>query len=139
MARKEPPVVSELFSWALQIHDRLVPGTKLHQATTYALNQRVYFERCFSDGRFEIDNGEAERQIRPLELGEKNYLFAGSENGAADSAVARTIINTCHRSGTDPLAYLTDVIAWLQRGWPKSRIVELLPDRWNAARASKAA
>jgi len=131
------PVVRELFSWVLQINDRLVPGTKLHQATTYAFNQRVYFERCFSDGRFEIDNGEAERQIRPLKLGEKNYLFAGSENGAADIAVARTIINTCHRSGTDPLAYLTDVIAKLQRGWPKSRISELLPDRWNAARASK--
>lgn len=133
------PVVSELFSWVLQIHDRLVPGTKLHQATTYALNQRVYFERCFTDSRFEIDNGEAERQIRPLKLGEKNYLFAGSENGAADIAVARTIINTCRRAGTDPLAYLTDVIAKLQRGWPQSRISELLPDRWLAVRAPKAA
>jgi len=133
------PVVNELFSWVQQIHDKLVPGTKLHQATTYAINQRAYFERCFTDGRFEIDNGEAERQIRPLKLGEKNYLFAGSENGAADIAVARTIINTCHRSGTDPLAYLTDVIAKLQRGWPKSRIAELLPNRWNAARSAKVA
>ena len=52
---------------------------------------------------------------------------------------ARTIINTCHRSGTDPLAYLTDVIAKLQRGWSKSRIAELLPDRWSAARPSKVA
>ena len=50
------------------------------------------------------DNGEAERQIRPLKLGEKNYLFAGSQNGAADIALARTLINTCHRSRTDPLA-----------------------------------
>lgn len=133
------PVVNELFAWVQQIHDKLVPGTKLHQATTYAINQRTYFARCFTDGRFEIDNGEAERQIRPLKLGEKNHLFAGSENGAADIAVARTIINTCHRSGTDPLAYLTDVIAKLQRGWPKSRIAELLPDRWNAARSAKVA
>jgi len=97
----------------------------------------VCFERCFSDGRFEIDNGEAEREIRPLGLGEKD--FAGSEDSAADIAVARTIINACHRSGPDPLAYLTDVIAKLQRGWPKSSTGELLPDRWTKARASKAA
>jgi transposase len=128
-------VVPELFAWVQQSHDKLVPGTKLHQATTYALNQRRYLERCFTDGRFEIDNGEAERQIRPLKLGEKNYLFVGSENGAADIAVARTIINTCNRSDTDPLAYVTDVIGKLQRGWPQSRIAELLPERWNAARA----
>jgi transposase len=128
------PVLAELYAWVEQTHAKLVPGTKLHQAMTYATNQRQYFDRCFSDGRFEIDNGEAERQIRPLKLGEKNYLFAGSENGAADIAIARTVANTCHRAHVDPLAYLTDVIAKLQRGWPKSRIAELLPDQWNAAR-----
>lgn len=128
------PVLDELYRWIEQIKPQLVPGSRLHQAATYATNQRQYFERCFSDGRFELDNGEAERQIRPLKLGEKNYLFAGSENGAADIAVARTIINTCHRAGVDPLAYLTDVIAKLQRGWPKARVAELLPDAWNGGR-----
>jgi transposase len=133
------PIVAELYAWVDQIHQNVVPGTKLHQATTYARNQRQYFERCFTDGRFEIDNGEAERQIRPLKLGEKNYLFAGSPNGAADIAIARTIINTCHRAGVDPLAYLTDAIVKIQRGWPTSRLAELLPDRWNALRESAAA
>lgn len=132
------PVVGELYAWIEQIHANAVPGTLICQATTYARNQRQYFERCFADGRFEIDNGEAERQIRPLKLGEKNYLFAGSENGAADIAVARTIINTCHRAGVDPLAYLTDVIAKIQRGWPKARLADLLPDRWNALRSNPA-
>ena len=125
------PVLQELYAWIEQLHPNVVPGTPLHKATTYALNQREYFERCFTDGRFEIDNGEAERQIRPLKLGEKNYLFASSENGATDIADARTIINTCKRAGVDPLAYATDVITKLQRGWPKRRIEELLPDRWT--------
>src|SRR5690606_11362424 len=70
------PVLDELYRWLEQIKPQLVPGSRLHQAATYASNQRQYFERCFSDGRFELDNGEAERQIRPLKLGEKNYLFA---------------------------------------------------------------
>jgi transposase len=128
------PVLTELHAWVEQIHPGLVPSSKLQQATTYARNQWPYFERCFSDGRFEIDNGEAERQIRPLKLGEKNYLFAGSENGAADIATARTLVNTCHRAGVDPLAYFTDVITKLQRGWLKSRLAELLPHHWQAAR-----
>jgi transposase len=133
------PVLVELYAWVDKLHPALVPGSKLHQATTYARNQRQYFERCFEDGRYEIDNGEAERQLRPLKLGEKNYLFAGSENGAVDIATARTIINTCRRAGVDPLAYLTDVIAKLQRGWPRSELASLLPDRWLAARTVQAA
>jgi len=128
------PVLAELYDWIEKIDSKVVPRSRLHQALTYARNQRPYFERCFSDGRFEIDNGEAERQLRPLKLGEKNYLFAGSENGAADIATARTIINTCRRAGVDPLAYLTDVIAKLQHGWPRARIAELLPNAWAPAR-----
>lgn len=125
------PVLVELYNWIDQIHETLVPGTSLYKATTYARNQRNVFLRCFTDGRFEIDNGEVERQLRRVALGRKNYLFAGSESGAIRIAVAYTILGTCHKHGVDPQAYLTDVITKLQAGWPQARIDELLPPFWK--------
>ena len=130
------PLVNELFTWVAELHPKLVPGTLLHKATRYAVNQELFFRRCFDDGRFEIDNGEVERQLRRIAIGRKNYLFAGSDAGADRIATACTILGSAHLNGIDPLAYLTDVIAKLQAGWPMSRIDELLPDVWSKPAAT---
>ncbi|WCQ89706.1 MULTISPECIES: transposase [Sorangium] len=119
------------------MHQRLVPGTPLYVATQYAINQEAVWRRCFTDGRFEIDNGEVERRIRCVALGRKNYLFAGSDRGAQRLAVGYTVFGSCRMHGVNPLAWATDVIAKLQAGWPRERLDELLPDAW--ARASLAA
>lgn len=124
------PIVDELFAWVATIHPRLVPGTLLHTATRYATNQEHFFRRCFDDGRFEIDNGEVERQLRRIAIGRKNYLFAGSDAGADRIATACTILGSAHLNDIDPLAYVTDVITKLQAGWPMARVDELLPDVW---------
>ena len=124
------PILDELFAWVSTLHPKLVPGTPLHAATRYATNQEFFFRRCFDDGRFEIDNGEVERQLRRIALGRKNYLFAGSDAGADRIATASTLLGSAHMNGLDPLAYLTDVITKLQAGWPMARIDELLPDVW---------
>lgn len=125
------PVVEELYRWIYELYPKEVPKTPLHKAMVYAINQEEYWRRCFSDGRFEIDNGEVERQLRRVALGRKNYLFAGSDKGAERIAVAYTILGTCHMNGVNPLAHLGDVIDKLQNGWPQARIDELLPDRWQ--------
>lgn len=125
------PVLEELYEWIDQTHDELVPDTPLYKATRYARNQEQAFRRCFSDGRFEIDNGEVERQLRRVALGRKNFLFAGSDKGAVRLAVAYTVLGSCHMRDIDPLAYVTDVIDKVQNGWPKSRLGELLPDAWQ--------
>jgi len=125
------PVLDELYAWIEQLHPTLVPGDKLHAATRYARNQEKVFRRCFDDGRFEIDNGEVERQLRRVALGRKNYLFAGSDEGARRLAIAYTVLASCHRCGVDPLAYATDVIDKVQNGWPLLRMAELLPDVWT--------
>lgn len=130
------PVVDELYDWIHKLHPTLVPGTPLHAATRYAINQEAAWRFCFSDGRFEIDNGEVERQIRRVALGRKNYLFAGSDKGAERYAVAYTILGSCHMNRVDPQAYLADVIEKIQAGWPESRIDELLPDAWQGPRRS---
>jgi len=132
------PVLTELRGWIDRLHPALVPGEPLYKATTYARNQWEFFERCFTDGRFEIDNGLAERGLRLVVLGERNYLFAGSEVGALRLAIGYTIVTTCRLQGVDPVAYLGDVIELLQNGWPQTRLRELLPDEWQRTRAADA-
>jgi len=130
------PVLDELNRWVEDLHPTLVPGTTLYKATRYAKNQRKYFERCFTDGRFEIDNGEVERQLRRVALGRKNYLFAGSDSAAERIAIVYTVLATCHLNDVDPQAYLTDVIVKLQSGWLQSRVDELMPPQWKQAQQS---
>ncbi|WP_437898365.1 IS66 family transposase [Sorangium sp. So ce124] len=124
------PVVDELYWWIHELHLRLVPGTPLYIATQYAINQEAAWRRCFTDGHFEIDNGEVERQLRRVALGRKNYLFAGSDKGAERLAIGYTIFGSCRMHGVNPLAWATDVIGKLQAGWPRGRLDELLPDAW---------
>ncbi|XXU52384.1 transposase [Sorangium sp. So ce1078] len=110
------------------MHLRLVPGTPIYTATQYAINQEASWRCCFTDGRFEIDNGEVERQLRRVALGRKNYLFAGSDKGAERLAIGYTIFGSCRMHGVNPLVWATDVIGKLQAGWPRKRLDELLPD-----------
>jgi hypothetical protein len=131
------PLVDELYRWIHELHLRLVPSTPLYIATQYAINQEAAWRLCFTDGRFEIDNGEVERQLRRIALGRKNYLFAGSDKGAQRLAIGYTIFGSCRMHGVNPLAWATDVIGKLQAGWPRERLDELLPDAW--ARPSRAA
>jgi transposase len=124
------PIVDDLYKWIRDLHPRLVPGTPLYVATQYATNQEEAWRRCFADGRFEIDNGEVERQLRRVALGRKNYLFAGSDKGAERLATGYTVFGSCRMHGVNPLAWATDVIGKLQAGWRRERLDELLPDAW---------
>ena len=129
------PIVQEFYRWVDDIRPQAVPGTPIYKAIKYATNQRAYFERCFEDGRFEIDNGAVERELRRVRIGEKNYLFAGSDAGAKRLADVCTVLATCRLHGVEPQSYLTDVIRKIQNGWPMSRIHELMPETWQAARS----
>jgi len=128
------PVVDELYDWTRELHPRLVPKSPLFVATQYAINQEDAWRRCFTDGGFAIDNGEVERQLRRVAMGRKNYLFAGSDKGAERLAVAYTVFGSCHMHDVNPWAWATDVIGKLQRGWPMSRLDELLPNVWKTLR-----
>lgn len=130
------PIVDELYRWIHQLHQQLVPNTPLYKATHYAINQEAAWRRCFTDGRFEIDNGEAERQLRRVAIGRKNYLFAGSDKGAERLALGYTVFAACRMHNVNPLAWATDVITKLQAGWPRSRLDELLPHLWARAQAA---
>lgn len=110
------------------------PTSPLGSAVRYAAQQRQLLRRCFSDGRFEIDNGRVERMIREPALGRKNFLFTGSVDGANRLAAAYSLVQSCRNLGFGARDYLIDVIGKLEGGWPMRRIAELVPDRWALER-----
>ena len=79
-----------------------------------------------------IDNNAAERALRGVAVGRKNWLFWGSERGGKTAAVLSSLVATCKRHGLDPWCYLSDVLAHIP-SHPTERIAELLPDAWAQA------
>jgi transposase len=132
------PIVGEMYRWIHQMHSSAVPNTPMYTATHYAINQEKVWRRCFTDGRFEIDNGEVERQIRRIAVGRKNYLFAGSDKGAERLAVGYTVFGSCRMHGVNAFEWATDVIDKLQAGWPRTQLDELVPDIWAKRRLETA-
>jgi len=104
-------------------------GTLAH-AIRYALSRWVALTRYTSDGHLEMTNNGAERSIRPLVLGRKNYLFAGSDSGGVRAAAMYTIVESCKLNGHDPEAYLRDVLGRIA-DHPINRLAELLPWHWK--------
>jgi transposase len=86
--------------------------------------------RYCDDGLLEIDNNAAERALRAVVLGRKNYLFSGSDSGGERAAAIYSLIGSAKLNGVDPEAYLRDVLARVA-DHPVNRIAELLP--WNVA------
>jgi hypothetical protein len=98
----------------------------------YALSRWVALTRYIADGRIEIDNNPAERALRAVALGRKNYLFAGSDTGGERAAAIYSLIGTAKLGGLDPQVYLTGVLTCIA-DHPINRVDELLPWRFNFA------
>jgi transposase len=103
----------------------------------YALSRWTALCHFIDDGRIEIDNNTVERAIRPIALGRKNHLFAGSDGGAARWAVVASLVATAKLNYVEPFVYLRDVLERMSNGHPMSQLDELLP--WNWGRLSAAA
>jgi hypothetical protein len=86
--------------------------------------------RYIEDGRLRPDNNIAENAIRPLALGRKNWLFAGSERGARATALFLGLIQSCKASQVNPWEYFDDMLRRIM-GQPITRLRELLPDQWK--------
>ena len=99
-------------------------------AIRYALTLWPALTRYCDDGRLEIDNNAAERALRAVTLGRKNYLFAGSDAGGERAAVVYSLIGTAKLNGLDPESYLRELLTRIA-DHPINRLEELLP--WNIA------
>lgn len=135
---KTRPLIDNLHAWLAATKLKLSPKSDLAAAIRYALGRWPALVRYIDNGRLEIDNNAAERAIRPLALGRKNYLFAGSDKGGERAAAIYSLIGTARLGGLDPEAYLRDVLARIA-DHPINRIAELLPWNWSAASAKLAA
>lgn len=109
---------------------KLLPKSKLGQALGYLRNNWRALKRFLSDARLPIDNNEAERDLRRVAVGRKNWLFVGSEEGGERTAIILTIVASAHRHDLDVWAYLRDVLERLAKG--EDNLEELLPDVWKA-------
>ena len=97
----------------------------------YALNRWDALIRFAHEGRIEIDNNAAERSLRGIALGRKNYLFAGSDKGGNRAAAIYSLIETCKLNGLDPEVYLRSVLTRIA-DHPINRITKLLPWNWDS-------
>lgn len=128
------PLLQSFDTWVDEMSVKLGNTGHLAEAVRYAREQRPYIRRCFTDGRFAIDNGRVERAIREPALGRKNFLFTGSVAAGARLAAAYTLVQSCRALGISTHEYLVDVLNKIAGGWPARRLVELMPHNWAAAR-----
>ncbi|KEO61131.1 hypothetical protein DT23_10370 [Thioclava indica] len=128
------PHVEDIFAWPEQQLLRIPGKSDLAKAFRYGLNRQAAFSLFLADGRVAIDNSPAERALRPIGIGGKNWLFAGADTGAESLARAMTIIETAKLNDLDPQAYLADILDRIH-DHKINRLDELLPWNW-ATRAS---
>jgi hypothetical protein len=135
---KSAPILKEFKAWMEEREGSVLPKSPLGQAVAYTTTNWASLVRYLEDGRLSIDNNAAERAIRPLAVGRKNWLFAGSDTGGQAIATIYSVIESAKRAELDPFVYLEDVLRRLP-SHPQSQIGELLPDRWKAARETPVA
>nr|WP_256354421.1 IS66 family transposase [Variovorax sp. dw_308] len=125
------PLLDELHAWLSAMVGRVSAKSEIAAAIGYSLTRWKALTRYVDDGRIEIDNNAAERALRGVSLGRKNYLFMGSDAGGERAAAIYSLVETVKLNGIDPEAYLRDVLTRIA-DHPINRIDELLP--WNIGR-----
>jgi transposase len=122
------PLLGSLKQWIEETLVKLSKKSDTAQAVRYALGRWQALLRYVDDGHLEIDNNTAERALRVVALGRKNYLFAGSDRGGERAAAIYSLIGTATLNGLDPETYLREVLSRIA-DHPINRIEDLLP--WN--------
>jgi len=127
--KKSRPVLASLFRRARRVRDQYSDAGLMAKALGYLLNQRKPLCRFLEEGLVPIDNNRCERSIRPIAIGRRNWLFAGSVRGGEAAAVVYTLIECCRLAKVDMASYLADVLVRVATH-PADRLEELVPSRW---------
>jgi transposase len=133
------PLVEAMKTWLEGELARVSAKSALADAIRYALRHWKGLGLFLEDGRVEIDSNTVERTIRPIKLGAKNHLFAGSDGGAESWAILASLIQTAKLNGVEPFAYLRDVLERIVSGQTKANeLSSLLPWAWEASQTPAA-
>ena len=131
---RSAPIVADLFAWMRERREKLSKHDDVARAMYYLLERTEGFTTFLTDGRICMTNNAAERALRGVALGRRSWMFAGSLRGAERAAMFYSFIQTCRLNDIDAQVYLADVFARIA-DIPQSRLHELLPWEWAAARA----
>jgi hypothetical protein len=123
------PILDDLETWLQAQLPRISGKSELAKAIRYALARMSKLRPYLDHGCLEADNNGAERALKPVALGRKNYLFIGSAGGGRSAAIAYTLIETAKLNGINPQAWLTEVLGRIA-DHKITRIDELLPWNW---------
>jgi transposase len=134
-ATQSKPVLNDFESWLQEEQRNTLPKSPIGEAISYALSNWAAFIRYVDDGDLSIDNNAAERALRAIAVGRKNWNFFGSDRGGRTAAILYSFTQSARRHDLDPFEYLRDVIDRIS-SMPMSRIDELLPDQWTRLRES---
>jgi transposase len=130
------PVLTRFRRWLDEQADAVLPKSPIGEAVGYARAQWTALTRYCEDGRLAIDNNVAERALRKVVTGRKNWLFCGSDVGGERAAIVYSLVATCKAHGIDPWAYLRDVLERIPTH-PNRRRAELLPSPWKVAQLAQ--
>lgn len=121
-------IIDELFKNWKKLYPQLPQKSSTAKAIAYALNNETHLRRFLSDGKIEVDNNASERALRPVAVGRKNWLFAGSDRGGEAAAAMYSLLETCDLNNINPWEYMRWVLTQIQ-DHNSQKLYELLP--WN--------
>lgn len=127
---KSVPILDELERWGKAQRSKAMPSSALGAALSYMLDHFDMLRRYVDDGRLPIDNNGVERQVRPVAVGRKNYMFYGGKRGGEMAAAFYTLIANCRIHGVDATSYLADVLARVPTS-NGAELAQLTPKRWK--------
>jgi transposase len=136
--REAVPLLQSLGEWLKRLASDVLPKSQLAQAVTYVRNQWAALNVYVTDGDLAIDNNAAERALRGIAVGRKNWLFFASEVGGRTAAILTSFTATCQRHQINPWLYLKDVLTRIPT-CPTDQLPTLLPDQWAAAQRTASA
>ena len=124
------PLLQSLGQWMKEQYVQTLPKSSIGKALGYSIERWKELTMYTSDGKLNIDNNPVENSIRPVAIGRKNYLFAGSHEAAQRSAMLYSLMGTCKLHGINPVVYLKNVLQCINNH-PINKITDLLPQNWN--------
>jgi transposase len=137
-AARSRPLVTALEAWLREHRAKLSAKSEVAKAIDYLLKRWPSFTRFLEDGRICLSNNAAERAIRGIAVGRRNWTFAGSDAGGRRAAAIYTLIETATLNDVDPRAWLADVLTRLP-DHPAQRLHDLLPWNWKTSQVRPAA